>query len=57
MTLMSFLSMGFDDYFTAEGICCIEWPERISAIIPANAIRITLKSTGEEERIIEVSHG
>ncbi len=52
-----FLSMGFDDYFAAGGICCIEWPERVSSIIPANAIRITLSTVGEEERIIKVVHG
>jgi tRNA threonylcarbamoyladenosine biosynthesis protein TsaE len=37
-----FLSMGFDEYFDAGGICCIEWAERIQNFLPSNAIKITL---------------
>ncbi len=37
-----FLDMGFDDYFYANGICCIEWSERITNIIPKNALTVEL---------------
>src|SRR5262245_47888072 len=29
-----FIGLGFDEYFQAGGICCIEWSERISACLP-----------------------
>ena len=36
-----FLGMGFDEYFEAEGICAIEWPERIASLLPKRAMRIS----------------
>jgi tRNA threonylcarbamoyladenosine biosynthesis protein TsaE len=46
-----FLSMGFDEMFTAGGICCIEWSERIEEILPEGSLRIQLShaEAGEEE--------
>lgn len=41
-----FLSMGFDEYFKKNGITAIEWPERISGILPSNAIQIHLTVSG-----------
>lgn len=52
-----FLSMGFDDYFTAEGICCLEWSERISAILPTDAIHIHIEVCGENSRGIIIEGG
>jgi tRNA threonylcarbamoyladenosine biosynthesis protein TsaE len=47
-----FLSMGFDEFFTADGICCIEWSERIESLLPPNCIRIMLKHMGDDTRHI-----
>ncbi len=52
-----FLSMGFDDYFAADGICCIEWSERITPIIPADALHILLEVSGENSRMIHLDQG
>lgn len=49
-----FLSMGFDDYFFAGGICCIEWSERIEPILPANCVKITLIHQGEQTRGVRI---
>ncbi|MGK5593956.1 MAG: tRNA (adenosine(37)-N6)-threonylcarbamoyltransferase complex ATPase subunit type 1 TsaE [Parachlamydiaceae bacterium] len=50
-----FLSMGFDEYMQdQDSFCCIEWPERISEYLPNNAIRITLRVLGDEQREIEI---
>jgi tRNA threonylcarbamoyladenosine biosynthesis protein TsaE len=35
-----FLSLGFEEYFVKEGICCIEWPDRIAEILPSETIYI-----------------
>lgn len=47
-----FLSMGFDEYFFADGVCCIEWSERIETLLPRDSIRITLAHVGENTRVI-----
>lgn len=49
-----FLSMGFDEYFTAGGVCCIEWTERIASLIPEEAMVITLKHLPEGGRSIHI---
>lgn len=38
-----FLSMGFDEYFEADGICCIEWSERITPILPPSCIKVIME--------------
>ena len=45
-----FLAVGFDDFFQQEGICCIEWAERIKEIIPPDAIVINMGHDIEENR-------
>jgi len=43
-----FLSMGFDDVFYAGGICCVEWSEKIQAILPEQCIYVTLRGLSGE---------
>lgn len=45
-----FLSMGFEEYLFAGGICCLEWSERIATLIPENAIQVHFKHIGEDQR-------
>lgn len=49
-----FLGMGFDDYWQGEGICCIEWSERIQDLIPPDAIQIQMKSLSSSKREIRI---
>lgn len=50
-----FLGMGFDEYFDAGGICCIEWSERIQTCLPPFVISITLVHEGEDQRTIIIN--
>src|SRR5262249_22701423 len=50
-----FFAAGFDEYFTAGGICCIEWAEKISSALPPNVIHVNFSYCGEEKRHIEIS--
>lgn len=50
-----FLSMGFDEYFEAEGICCIEWSERIASHLPPNCLYIVLTHVQEDQRLITIT--
>jgi tRNA threonylcarbamoyladenosine biosynthesis protein TsaE len=49
-----FLGMGFEEYFFAGGICCLEWSERITSILPKQAYQVTLRVESEERREIEI---
>ena len=35
--------LGCDEYFYSQGLCLIEWPERIEALLPEETVRIYLK--------------
>lgn len=48
------LEIGAEEYFYGEGICVIEWPEKIAPVLPDDIIRVDLQSTGKTQRIIEV---
>ncbi len=46
----AFLERGLSDYF--DGLCLIEWPERIAKILPKKRISIHISYLGEEKREI-----
>lgn len=48
-----FTSLGFEEYFQKGGICAIEWPDRISSLLPPETIYIDFSYIGKE-RIAEV---
>ena len=35
-----FTKLGFEEYFHKEGICAIEWPDRIAGILPPDTVYI-----------------
>lgn len=49
-----FVSAGLEEFLFSGGIACIEWSERIEAIIPKDAIHIHLEHIGLESRQIDV---
>jgi len=50
-----FLSMGFDEYFQAGGICCIEWSERIGSILPKESLLVRIDHRDANRCLIAVS--
>ena len=49
------LAFGVDEFLNdPSSYALVEWPERITGIIPQNAVRIRLKHTGESQREITV---
>jgi len=49
-----FLSLGFEEYLFAHGVCCIEWSEKIAPILPENIHKITLSYARNGKR--KISH-
>ncbi len=50
----AFLSMGFDEYLFADGITCLEWPERIAPILPPNVLTVILSYIDASRRHISL---
>lgn len=51
--------IGYEEYFYGDGVCVIEWPEKIKPLIPKENIFIRIDiGDSYDERIIEIeSHG
>ncbi len=46
-------NLGYEDYFFGQGICVIEWAERITAYLPAEYLAVIMQKTGDTERVME----
>lgn len=47
-----FFSSGFEDYFFADGVCCIEWPNFAVEALPKDTILVDFSYCGELGREI-----
>ncbi|MGF1671081.1 MAG: tRNA (adenosine(37)-N6)-threonylcarbamoyltransferase complex ATPase subunit type 1 TsaE [Balneolaceae bacterium] len=50
------LEIGVEEYFFGNGVCIIEWPERLEGFLPEHCIRIEIKQTGLSTRSLEIPH-
>jgi tRNA threonylcarbamoyladenosine biosynthesis protein TsaE len=44
------LGIGLDDYLAGDGVCVIEWAEKIRAALPAERLWINFRHLGESKR-------
>lgn len=52
------VELGLEDHLQGNGICLIEWPERIHAILPEDHLEVLFAYTGETNRCLSfVPHG
>jgi tRNA threonylcarbamoyladenosine biosynthesis protein TsaE len=51
-SLQDFFSSGFEEYFSADGVCCIEWPDIAAEALPKNTILVDFSHRGTLEREI-----
>lgn len=49
-TAQEALEIGVEEYFYSDGVCVIEWPERIEGLIPPEAIWITIEAPDPSTR-------
>ena len=45
--------LGFAEYFYGEGVCLVEWADRLQGEMPAERLIITFSHLGEDERRID----
>lgn len=50
----AFEEIGYDDYLYGEGICFVEWPSRLAALLPDETIHIELTHAGPTARMIRL---
>ena len=45
---------GYEEYFYSGDLCLVEWPEKIEALIPDDAMVVSIEVGDDEERIFEI---
>ena len=50
----AFADLGVDEYFVGDGVCLIEWADRVENVLPAEHLRITITPTAETSRRFEI---
>lgn len=46
--------IGLDEYFGGDGLCLIEWPEKIEEVLPDDCFRVYLKVDLQGTRTLEI---
>lgn len=47
--------IGVEEYFSGDGLCLIEWPEKIAEILPEDVINVTITTREDLSRMVEIS--
>jgi tRNA threonylcarbamoyladenosine biosynthesis protein TsaE len=45
-----FADLGIDEYFAGEGVCLVEWADRVAPLLPPDHLRIEIETTGTHSR-------
>lgn len=46
----AFADLGVHEYFEGNGVCLVEWADKVAACLPAEYLNITIAITGENSR-------
>lgn len=49
------IEIGVEDYFYRDGICVVEWPEKIQSLLPSSIIWATFKNNSPKVRQINIT--
>jgi tRNA threonylcarbamoyladenosine biosynthesis protein TsaE len=47
--------LGFEEYFYGDGVCVVEWSERLAELIPDDVLMLLFEYSGEEQRTITIT--
>lgn len=50
------LEIGAEEYFYGDGVSIIEWPEKISGLLPEDVIHVTMTVSGKNSRQIIIKY-
>lgn len=46
--------LGYEEYFYSGDLCLVEWPEKIEALIPDDAMVVRISTGEDEQRTFEI---
>jgi tRNA threonylcarbamoyladenosine biosynthesis protein TsaE len=46
----AFAELGVSEYFEGDGVCLVEWADRVEGVLPAEHLRVTIEVTSETRR-------
>lgn len=49
------VELGFEEFFYGDGVSVVEWSERLSGLIPADALTLMFEYVSENRRLITVT--
>lgn len=52
-----FVELGVQELFEGEGVCLVEWAERVEEALPEERLTVRIEITGEESRVFWVTEG
>jgi tRNA threonylcarbamoyladenosine biosynthesis protein TsaE len=55
--VQAFLDLGVEEYFAGDGVCLVEWADRVAEALPGEHLRVTLGGEGEGRRAVVESLG
>ena len=47
--------LGLDEYFSGDGVCVVEWSERLSELLPDDYIALLFEYAGDDQRTINLT--
>jgi tRNA threonylcarbamoyladenosine biosynthesis protein TsaE len=47
--------LGFEEYFYGDGVCVVEWSERLTEMLPPDVLTILFEYAGDDRRVITVT--
>jgi tRNA threonylcarbamoyladenosine biosynthesis protein TsaE len=50
-----FAGLGVQEYFADNGVCLIEWADRVEAALPPDYLRVAIEVTGETARRLSIT--
>src|SRR5215210_6062795 len=50
-----FAELGVDEYFRGDGVCLVEWADKVDATLPADHLRIKIEIVDESRRVFHIS--
>ena len=46
--------MGYEEYFYSDGLCLVEWPEKVEELLPDEVMKVTITLTSPTKRTITI---
>jgi tRNA threonylcarbamoyladenosine biosynthesis protein TsaE len=49
------VELGFEDFFYGDGVCVVEWSERLTELLPSDVLTLLFEYNGDDQRQITIT--